>query len=167
MEKLEPPHSHSLSAADGWLELGNIAEARTELDRIPARLQNHPQVLEVRWTILAHEKNWPAALQTALDLLRADTGIFSGWLYHAYALRRAPGGGLQAAWDALLPALEKFPRNATIPYNLACYACQLRRLDEARALFQTAIKAGGREQIKRLALQDADLEPLWAEIGEL
>jgi hypothetical protein len=29
-----------------------------------------------------------------------------GWLHQAYALRRITGGGIQAAWDALLPAAD-------------------------------------------------------------
>ena len=77
------------------------------------------------------------------------------------------GGGLQAAWDALLPAFEKFPKEPTIPYNLACYACQLRRLDEARQWLERAVKIAGKEKIKFMALNDDDLEPLWQEIKRL
>ena len=50
-----------------------------------------------------------------------------GWLHHAYALRRATGGGLLAAFNALSPVADKFPDEATIPYNLACYTCQMQR----------------------------------------
>jgi len=39
-----------------------------------------------------------------------------------------PLGGAKAAWDALLPAADKFPNNPNIPYNLACYACQMNKL---------------------------------------
>jgi hypothetical protein len=74
---------------------------------------------------------------------------------------------LQQAWNALLPAYEKFPREPTIPYNLSCYACQLNQIEEARAWLRRALKLGDREKIKRLALDDPDLQPLWEEIREL
>ncbi|MDB6020684.1 MAG: hypothetical protein JWQ04_541, partial [Pedosphaera sp.] len=104
MESLKAPHSHFLSAADGWLELGNIAEARAELAQIDEAFQNHPEVLKVRWAICAEEKDWPAALEIARELVRLAPESPLGWLHRAYAVRRVPGDGLQAAWDSLFPA---------------------------------------------------------------
>jgi tetratricopeptide (TPR) repeat protein len=167
MEKLEPPDLHFLSAAEGWMELGNPAEARIELDRIAAPLQGHPQVLEARWAICARAEDWPAALEVSQSLFQAAPDLSAAWFHHAYSLRRVPEGGLQAAWNALFPALEKFPREGIIPYNLACYACQLGQLDKARDLVKHAVKVAGKEQIKRMALSDPDLEPLWLEIQEM
>jgi hypothetical protein len=167
MDALAAPHSHYLSASEGWLELGDIAEARAELARIDAALQDHPEVLQMRWAICVEEKNWPVALDVGRALLQAVPELSVGWLHRAYAIRRVPEGGLQAAWDALFPALKKFPETPIIPYNLACYACQMRRLTRARALLRRAIKIGGKTQIKQLALDDSDLEPLWPEIRAL
>ncbi len=170
METLAPPQSHFLAAAEGWLGLGDAAEARAELARIGEALQDHPDVLGVRWAISAQEKDWPAALTLARKLVQTAPDSSAGWLHQAYALRRVPEGGLQAAWNCLFPALEKFPKVALIPYNLACYACQLRRLEQASELFKRALATGDKEQaahIKKIALEDADLRPLWAEIREL
>jgi len=167
VEKLEPPQLHFLSAAEGWMELGNSAEARAELDSITAPFQNHPHVLEVRWAVCAQEQNWPAALKAARGLLQAAPERSSGWLHQAYSLRRVPEGGLQAAWDVLFPAMGKFPKDAIIPYNLACYACLLQRLDDARDLVKRAIKVAGRDHIRQMALSDSDLQPLWDEIRVL
>jgi hypothetical protein len=50
------------------------------------------------------------------------------WIHQAYALRRMTGGGIKAAWDARLPAADRFPSQPMIAFNLACYACQLGRL---------------------------------------
>jgi len=94
MQPLEPPDAHHLSAAEGWLGLGNLAEARAELDRIAPALQNHPDVLDVRWSLLAEEKDWPAALALARTRLQLAPKSAAGWLHQAYALRRVPGGGL-------------------------------------------------------------------------
>lgn len=167
MQSLEPPDSHFLSAAIGWLELGNLAEAKTELAQIQPEQQRHPDVLEVRWAIAQTEGDWAAGLEAARALVEAAPDQASGWLHRAYALRRVAAGGLQPAWDALLPAAEKFPDEPTIPYNLACYATQMQDLEQARQWLQRAIAAGGKELIQEMALQDDDLAPLWAEIRQL
>ena len=167
MPQLRPPDSHHLDAAVGWLGLGCTAEAQRELDLISAAHQNHPAVLEARWNLCAHEKNWARALEIAQTELAAAPGDASGWLHRAYALRRVPDGGLSQAWEALLPAAEKFPSEPVIAYNLSCYACQLQQLDLARRWLQQAMKIGGREAIRKMALADDDLKPLWTEIRDL
>ena len=164
MQSLGPPDTHFLSAAVGWCELGNVTEAKAELDRIAQVLRHHPDVLEVRWLIHAQEKNWEEGFTVAEKLVEVAPRRSSGWLHRAYALRRVQRGGLQAAWDVLLPAFERFPEEPIIPYNLACYACQLGRLEQARQWLQRAVKVAGKERIKFMALNDADLEPLWVEI---
>jgi hypothetical protein len=78
------------------------------------------------------------------------------------------GGGLQAAWQALRPAFEKFPKADIIPYNLACYAAQSDRLDEAWEWLHKAMEAAGDvDRIKKRAAADPDLQPLWERIRQL
>ena len=167
MQPLEPPDSYHLDAAVGWLGLGRADEARMELDLISAAWQRHPAVLDVRWMICAREKRWSDALEVARAELAVAPASCSGWLHRAYALRRAPGGGLPQAWHALLPAAEKFPGEPVVAYNLSCYACQRQQLDVARHWLRQAVKAGGKEAIRKMALADDDLKPLWEEIREL
>lgn len=167
MQRLEPPDVHFLNAAIGWLALGCRGDAVAELERIAPEHQRHPDVLEVRWEILAKEKQWEAALDVARKLLLHAPNRASSWLHHAYALRRAPDGGLEKAWEALRPAAEKYPREPIIFYNLSCYACQMQKLDEARQWFRRALKVGGKEKVKGMALADEDLAPLWDEIRQL
>ena len=167
MQKLEPPDTHYFLAAIGWLELGNLAEARAELAQISPARQEHPDVLEVSWSLSAAQGLWAEALQVAQALLRRAPKRSSGWLHQAYALRRVADGGVQRAWEALLPAFEKFPKEPTIPFNLACYACQMRQLDIARDWLERTMAIGGKEKIRAMALKDSDLEPLWAEIRQL
>ena len=167
MSRLEPPNTHLLSAAAGWLGLGNMAEAKAELAQIDPANQDHPDVLEVRWEIAAIEHQWEQGLEIARKLLQAAPDRASGWLHQAYALRRVPEGTVKQAWDALLPAFDKFPQESIISFNLSCYACQLGQLDAARVWFKRAMVIGGKQRIKAQALADSDLAPLWGEISQL
>jgi len=166
VQRPESPDSHRLDAAVGWLGLGCLAEARAELDSISAAAQTHPEVLEARWILSAREQRWSEALEIAGAELAVAPDEASGWLHRAYALRRVPDGGLPRAWAALLPATEKFPHEPVIAYNLSCYACQMQQLDIARYWLQQAMKIGGGDAIRKMALADDDLEPLWTEIQE-
>ena len=167
MHKLEPPDTHHLSAAVGWLGLGLPAEARAELAQLTPAACENPDVLEVRWLVAAEQKQWEEGLEVARTLVRLAPARSSGWLHQAYALRRVPGGGVQKAWEALLPAFDKFPKEPIIPFNLACYACQLRQLPAARDWLKRAVAVAGKEKTKQMALSDADFEPLWEEIRKL
>jgi tetratricopeptide (TPR) repeat protein len=167
MEELGPPDTHHLSAAFGWMELGNPAEAKAELAKLSPGLAEHPDVLEVTWAIHAAAKDWTEALCTAERLIRLAPNEAASWLHFSYAMRRAASGGLEAAWHALLPAAERFPTEVTIPYNLACYACQLEQLEEARRWLQRAVALSSKARIKGMALADSDLRPLWSEIKAL
>lgn len=167
MPKIGPPDVHFLNAAVGWLGLGLRSEARAELDSISPENQRHPDVLETRWVICAEEKQWDAALDVARKLLLSAPDRPSGWLHHAFALRRADASGLEKARESLKLAAEKFPAEPIIPYNLSCYACQLRHLDEAKLWLRRAFIVGGKDRIKRMALEDPDLKPLWQEIKKL
>ncbi len=164
VQPLEPPDVHSLSAAIGWLGLGSVEEAQAELAQISPGQRQHPDVLEVRWLICAEKERWDEALQIARGLLINAPERSSGWLHQAYALRRVPNGSIKQAWQALLPAFDKFPNEPVISYNLSCYACQMKQLEAARVWFKRAAVLGGKEKFKRMALADPDLEPLWEEI---
>src|SRR5947208_1635662 len=103
MQPLAPPDTHYLSSAAGWIELGNLDEAKHELDRVSPAARRHRDVLELRWFICAQEGDWEEGLRVANTLLEVAPGDPAAWLHRAYALRRAQGGGLQSAWEALLP----------------------------------------------------------------
>jgi tetratricopeptide (TPR) repeat protein len=164
MRKLDHSDFHHLSSAIGWLELGNPFEAKTELGHISDGNQDHPEVLEARWMITAEQRDWEEALTVARRLMKAAPERPTGWLHQAYALRRVPEGGLEKAREALLPVVQLFPDEPTILYNLSCYDCQLGELDQARGWLQQAVKLAGIETIKRMALADPDLKPIWPQI---
>ncbi len=166
MQTLEPPDSHHVDAALGWLGLDCVVEARESLGQVAKEHRNHPEVLSARWTLSVYERQWDIALQLAGEELARSPEDATGWLHRAYALRRINGGGLVQAWEALLPAAKKFPQEPVIAYNLSCYACQMQQLDIARHWLQRAVMAGQKDGIKKMALADEDLQPLWPEIED-
>lgn len=159
---VEPPDTFYLQAAMGWLDLGDPREAGEEIARISHELLDHPDVLEVRWAICAATKSWETAAEVAETLVAVAPERSSGWIHRAYALRRCKKAGLQHAWAALRPAVEQFPKEDVIPYNLACYAAQFGWVDIAWDWLRKAAKACRDEKLIRdRALADSDLKTLW------
>lgn len=159
---LEPPASHTVRAAQGWLELGNCAEAQLELERLPRAFWNHPHVLQVRWGIQAGQENWVAALELATALTESEPEEALGWVHRSYSLHELKR--TREARDNLLQVVERFPLSATLLYNLACYECQLGDLPQARKWLEKAFRVGDRKSMRLAALQDLDLQPLWDEL---
>ena len=162
MSELSHPEAFHLQAAQGWLELGDPASARQELERIGSDGQSTPAVLMVRWHIHEREKNWEDCVQVGQMLVKLTPQIPVAWVNFCNSLFFA--GRAQQAYDTLFPVMPRFPDNAVMPYNLACYACQLGRLDEARQLLSKAFAMGGGKRLKVRALEDPDLQPLWEEL---
>jgi hypothetical protein len=171
MNPLEPPDSFHLLAAHGWMELGSPAYAHAELEKIASGLRRRPDVLKVRWEILAKEQKWDAGVEIGGALVELEPYDSFGWVNRSYALRRAAQGGLQAAYYALRPAADRVEDSEQITFNLACYACQLGRLDDGREWlaksFASAKQRGALGEAKLLARGERDLEPLWTELEEL
>jgi Flp pilus assembly protein TadD len=150
------------------LGLGDHLSANEELEKITPRLRSHPEVLAARWVIYAKAGNWQACSDIAAAVVTASPENSWGWIHKAYSLRRVPGGGIESAKVVLLEAQQKFPKEPTIAYNLACYDCQLGNLNAARKWLESAIAlAPDPRSVKLAALEDPDLERFWAEIGEI
>ena len=164
MKSLGPPNTFHLSAATGWLELGNCAEANEELKRLGPEVRGHPDVLEVRLQIYAATGNWDQAAEVGRALVQMRPEDRQGWITQAYAVRRMKGGGIPQAREVLTKAQALFPQEPLIAYNLACYECQLGDLPAARRWLAIAFNLGNAKMVKRMALQDEDLEALWGEI---
>jgi tetratricopeptide (TPR) repeat protein len=165
VHQLPPPDRFYYDAALGWLMLGDTESALAELRRLGPRARGCACVRELEWGIHAERRDWARAAAVAEEIIQLAPEREFGWVHRAYALRRMEGGGLEQAWAALRPALDRFPNSSTVAYNLACYAAQLGRLEEAWELFARALKAAERPaSLICMALADADLEPLWPRI---
>jgi len=163
MKPLPFEDQHHLNSAQGWFELGNHLEAKDELDQITLEMRGHPSVLEVRFHIYAAAKKWEYAAEIARTISDFVPDNPFGFIHQAYSLHELKL--TREAWNVLLPVADKFPKEYIIRYNLACYACQLGNLNEAQDWLKQASDLIGTNQVKLLALKDADLEPLWKEIG--
>ncbi len=165
VNQLPFPDRRHYEAATGWLMLGDAPSALAELNQLSAASRANLEVLQLEWGIHAERLDWAAATATAQHLTEAAPDCAFGWIHRAYALRRMPGGGVSRAWEVLQPALERFPKSQIIAYNLACYAAQMDRLDQAWALFQRALAVTPKlGHLLRMALSDEDLKPLWPRI---
>jgi len=160
------PDNHHLDAAIGWLTLGNVAEARTDFERLKPKHRKLPDALAFEWQLLAVEQRWEDAAQVADHWVEASPGTPEAWIQRSFALHETRC--TREAWDKLLPAATLFPKVHAIAYNLACYACQLGNLDTARRWLRRsmlAIKDRSERRVWTAAAQrDSDLEPLWEEI---
>jgi len=147
-----------LSYAKGYLELGMVAEAATELDRITPPESQGLDVLAIRLAVLQEQKNWPALSALAGQVVRRTPAEAGAWVTWAYATRRADS--LAAAERILLEAEQHHPAEATIQFNLGCYACQRGELALARRRVDRAIALD--PKFTRAAATDPDLAALRA-----
>lgn len=168
MLSLEPPDSHFLDAATGWLMLGNAEEARREFEQLSPTARKHPDALDFEWRWLAHLKRWEEAVEVAQQLVDHHPKRADAWIHRSFALHELRR--TREAFDLLLPALKKFPKEATIPYNLACYTCQLGDLPAARQWLERALaldkSPAEKRERQRAALEGPDLKPLWPELRQ-
>ena len=165
MRPLSTSDKRHLRATEGWLELGSWEEAKKELDCISPQMREHPAVLCARWNVLAAAQLWELAAQVARKLSKLAPKLPFGWIQLAHSLHAMKR--TEEARNILLPLVAKFPDECLMQYNLACYACQLGKLDEARGWLKGVMNHSGSSRIEKMALDDPDLKPLWPDIRNL
>ena len=145
-----------ISHAQGYLQLGMLAQAAAELDCITGVEAQSRDVLAVRLAVLHEQQDWPAVRDLARDLVHRDSAEAGLWITWAYATRRADS--LEAAEKILRDAESLHPAEPTIQFNLGCYACQRGDLPSARERVARAIAIDSK--FEALAATDPDLEAL-------
>jgi tetratricopeptide (TPR) repeat protein len=146
-----------LTEAVGYLELGMLQDAWDALEEIPAEQRHLPPVLHVRLEIYRRMEKYEGMATIAEHLTKVLPEDSQNWISLAYAQRGYLD--LQTAEKTLLEAQKRFPEEATIPFNLACYACKMGRLDEAREKLAKAMEM--EPAFKKAALEDEDLKAIW------
>jgi predicted Zn-dependent protease len=168
MTSLEPADHHRVQAADGWLRLGDLAQAEAELAALAPAVQEHPEVLQIRWTLASRREDWRECLRLADRLIHLAPERRFGWLHLALSLHKL--GRTAEGYDRLLAAADQFGTSATLPYFLARFACALGRLDAGRHWLAVALaeadRAGSGRDLRRRALDEPDLAPIRDLLGE-
>jgi len=154
---LEPPDQQHWQAAVGYVELGMFQDANDQLEKIDPFNRAAPEVLAVRLTIYHGLKKWELMREIAKRLVDFQPHDIQWITSYAYATRRAES--IPAAKEILLNAEPKFPKEAIIKYNLACYFCQMGDTESAKDYLKKAFELDPSWRAK--AFDDLDLEPLW------
>ena len=115
-----------------------FAEADSELDKIDPFCRGLPEVLAVRLAIYRGLEKWEWMQQIAKRLKEFQPDNVQWTMSLAYATRRAYS--IDIAMEILIDAKAKFPREAAIPYNLACYYCQLGEMETAKRYLKEAFE---------------------------
>jgi Flp pilus assembly protein TadD len=152
-----PPEKH-LSYALGYLQLGLCGAAREELSALTPEFMVTPSALAVRLEVAMAEETWDEVIALAPELVGNDATQERPWIAWAYALRERER--VAEAQEALLAGarLIKEP-SPLVTYNLACYACLLGELDEARRLLAAVVARD--KSWREISRGDPDLAPLF------
>lgn len=151
------------SRAIGYLKLEMFEQAETELQAFP----NEPCWDKRRRTILVQiwqsRENWEEMRKFAHGLRIEFPENVDWWIADAYATRRTHT--IEEAREILLEGLVHHYENATIRFNLACYACKLGSKGECLDFLKEAAKRD--ERYKLMAMEDEDLEDVHAALLKL
>ncbi|MFT3781402.1 MAG: hypothetical protein QM790_05240 [Nibricoccus sp.] len=128
-----------LEYARGYIELGLVADATTELENIEGEERDSLAVRRVWVDLHMEAKRWKQAVELAEQIAPSSPEDEQIWISWAYALRELHK--IKEAQDILLRAeKEHGHKNAILHYNLACYACLLGDLITANKRLKRAIK---------------------------
>lgn len=149
-------------AAEGYLELGLMDDAISELDLLRPEDRLREEVLALRLDIYQHQGNWELGAAVADHLVKVKPEVPAYWIKWAYCSRRYQS--VEQAEAILLAAAELHPMEAIIFFNLACYSSISGRIEEAKTRLAHAIKID--PEVRLSALDDEDLRPLWDSLTE-
>lgn len=144
----------ALLAAQGYLELGMVEEALSELASVPAGENTDADLTELRLHILIHGKRWDEALVAAEELLRISPQAVPGYIHGAFALHEL--GRTAQARDLLLKGPPLLRQNPTFHYNIGCYEAVLGNRESALQSLRESFALD--ETYRDFAQRDPDLE---------
>jgi len=164
MKELPNADRFQIEAAEGWLMLGNPVEANEELEKISPKYRRHPAALSMRWQVYATAEWWEAAWIVSQALCEALPNSAEAWICQANSVRKYKG-----TWEALellRSVHRKFYEHPVVLYNLACYAAQVGRFEDAGKWLADSFRAEDGSALKVAAVYDPDLRPLWEKVGD-
>ena len=161
MQSLSPDEHRALSkhleAAEGYLTLGMPMDAWNELEEIEAQERGLVVVLKVRVEVCRSLKQWELMAELAQHLQKVEPDDAEHPINLAFALRRFKDPDTAAG--ILEEAKNRFPKEGTIPYNLACYCAVTGNFAKAKLLLVEAFSLDA--SLRLTALDDPDLVGVW------
>jgi predicted Zn-dependent protease len=139
-----------------------IQEANDEIEEIPTPTKISKNVMAARVEIYSAARAWEHMREVAAFLVREWPEEAHHWIALANATRRCRS--ITEAVAHLVNAMALHPDEPIIPFTLACYAAQAGRIEDAKLCLVRAIALS--PDIRQRALDDPDLEPLWAGLGK-
>ena len=158
---VESEHARRLLAVEGYIDLGMYGEAAAELGALDPACFALEQTLISQLCVYAGLHQWQQAHELATMLAKQDPQNPQWAIWSASAACRLQS--VEAAKGILLEALVSHPDNANIHYNLSCYETRLQHYHKAQRHLARAVQLDPRFQL--VAMDDADLEPLWIEVS--
>ena len=160
VETIPIEQQKTLSAIQGYLELGMCREAMRELKTLPVEFRGKAVVLELEIVVLIRDSRWKAASVAARRLCRTQPDLAAGYIHLAYCLHEL--GDTNGARDTLRKGPPALHKEGTYYYNLACYDAVLGDLDAARMNLARSIRIDKR--FRDFAKGDTDLSALHADL---
>jgi len=145
-----------LLAAQGYLELGMVEEALSELSRVETACLGDPDLLEMRLHILMQARRWNDAFAAAEELLRIRQDALPAYIHGAFALHEL--GRTAEARDLLLRGPTILRSDPTFHYNIGCYEAVLGNCDAALVSLRQSFALDS--TFRDFARQDPDLVQL-------
>jgi len=129
-------------------------ESLAELDAIPPRLQNRPQVLQLRLHYFMRKKRWVQALRISQKLCRVAPDCGTGFLHAGFCLHQL--GKTAEARKLLITGPVALLKEPVYYYNMGCYEALLGNVHSAHENLQISFKMNA--SFREIAKQDPDLE---------
>ncbi len=133
-------------------------ESLAELDAIPARLQNRPEVLRLRLHHLMRKKRWGQALRVSQMLCRVAPDYAVGFLHAGFCLHQL--GRTAEAKKLLITGPVALLKDPIYYYNMGCYEALLGDIQGAKESLLISFKMDS--SFRAIAKKDPDLKALHA-----
>ena len=151
----------ALLAAQGYLELGMVEEALTELSSIGVVASDDPDIVELRLHILMEGRKWNEAIDAAEELLRMKADAMPAYIHGAFALHEL--GRTSEARDLLLKGPPVLRDDPTFHYNIGCYEAVLGNRDAALESLRQSFAMD--KTFREFARRDPDLLQIVQELS--
>ncbi len=145
-----------LAAACGYAELGMHRESIAELNAITPRLQNRPEVLQLRLHHLMRQKRWGQALRVSQMLCKVAPDCGTGFLHAGFCLHQL--GKTAEAKMLLITGPVALLKEPIYYYNMGCYEALLGDVNGAKENLLISFKMDA--SFRELAKRDPDLKVL-------